>query len=116
MTYFITEAQRKPTHSTCFFEFQKGTPKKQGGDRFWKEDSLLLHMDVFDQLNLYAVFNTILPDFDYYGETTVTIDQYKSLKAAAFAQGGEIAMVFSELDIWATTCFKTESCFTIQGI
>lgn len=73
-------------------------------------------MDIFDQLNLYAVFNAALPDFDYYGETTVTADQYEVLKTTALAQSAEIAKVFFELDIWAAECFKTESCFTIQGI
>ena len=116
MTYFITEAQRKPTHATCFSEFQKGRPKGLGRKRFWKEDSLLLHMDLFDRLNLYSVFSTTLPDFDYYGETTVAVDQYETLKATALAQGGEIVELFFEFDVWATECFKVESCFTIQGI
>lgn len=102
--------------ATCFFEFQKGKPKGLGRNRFWKEDSILLHMDLFDQLNLFSVFNAALPDFDYYGETTVTADQYEVLKATGFAQGDEIAKLFLELDIWVTECFKTESCFTIQGI
>ena len=87
-----------------------------GRKRFWKEDSLLLHMDLFNRLNLPSVFITALPDFDYYGETTVTVDQYEALKATALAQGGEIAELFSEFDVWAAECFKVESCFTIQGI
>ena len=73
-------------------------------------------MDLFDQLNLFSVFNAALPNFDYYGETTVTADQYKVLKATALAQDGEIAKLFLELDVWVTECFKTERCFTIQGI
>ena len=116
MTYFITEAQRKITYATCFFEFQKGKPKSWGRKRFWKEDSLLLHIDLFDQLDLNSVFSTALPNFDYYGETTVAVDQYETLKATVLAQGGEIAEFFAELDIWVTECFKTENCFTIQGI
>ena len=87
-----------------------------GKHRFWKEDSLLLHMDIFDQLNLYSVFIAALPDFNYYGETYVTPAQYELLKSSAFTQGGEIAVLFAELDIWVSECFKTESCFIIQGI
>jgi hypothetical protein len=116
MAYFITEAQRKQIHATCFFEFQKGKPNIWGRKRFWKEDSLLLHMDIFDQLDLYAIFHAALPDFDYYGETTVTADHYEVLKAIALAQDGEISNVFEELDAWVSECFKTETCFTILGI
>jgi hypothetical protein len=73
-------------------------------------------MDIFDQLDLYAIFHAALPDFDYYGETTVTADHYEVLKAIALAQDGEISNVFEELDAWVSECFKTETCFTILGI
>ena len=117
ITYFITEAERKrTTRSTCFFEFQKGKHKRWGRNRFWKEDSLLLYMDIFDQLDLHTVFLSVLPDFDYCGETLVTRDQYEILKNTASLQSSEIAALFAELDVWVTECFKTESCFTILGI
>ena len=112
MTYFITEAQRKPTHTTCFFEFQKGMFRKQ----HWEEDSLFLHMDTFDRLNLYPIFCAAIPHFDYCGPNSVTHDQYKLLKDTVLSHGDEIAALFTEFDIWVTECFKTETCFSILGI
>jgi hypothetical protein len=113
MTYFITEEQRR---GSCFFEFQKGKPKRWGRNKFWKEDSLLLHMDIFDELNLHPIFLTVLPEFEYTGETLVTQDQYEILKKLGCVQGGETSKLFSELDVWASKCFQTENCFTILGI
>ena len=110
MRFFVKDNERKNTN---YHEFYKG---RWDGVTFWKEDSLLLHMDIFDQLNLYSVFIAALPDFNYYGETYVTPAQYELLKSSAFTQGGEIAVLFAELDIWVSECFKTESCFIIQGI
>lgn len=54
MKYFITEAERKQLHSTYFFEFQEG----QNDDyefTFWKENSILLNADLFDESKLYKV-------------------------------------------------------------
>ena len=77
MIYFITEEQRRMTHGTCYFEFQKGTFRNE----FWKDDSLLLHMNIFDRLDLSSVFTATIPDFDYYGVTHVAPEQYAALKA-----------------------------------
>ena len=65
------------THGTCYFEFQKGTFRNE----FWKDDSLLLHMNIFDRLDLSSVFTATIPDFDYYGVTHVAPEQYAALKA-----------------------------------
>ena len=48
MKYFINENQRKESHSTCYFEFQRGKYK----NKCWKEDSLNLSQGIFIQLNL----------------------------------------------------------------
>ena len=112
MKFFITEAQRKTKHSTCYFEFLKGTFQ----NRCWNEDSIYLHADVFDALRLYPTFAESLPHFAYYGVTQVTPSQYQKLKSLALEQGGETAAVMQELDLWVENCFLTETCFTICGI
>lgn len=112
MTYFITETQRKNKKSTRYFEFQKGAFH----NRCWKETSLCLHVNTFDDLQLYDTFAQALPHFDYFGVTEVTPAQYETLKSMALSRGGEIAAVIEELDPWVRTCFQTEKVFTILGI
>ena len=112
MHYLITAEQRKASHSTQYFEFQKGRFR----NKFWLIDSVYLHADIFDRLRMYDLFSQSIPDFDSYMDTEVSPTQYQVLKSNAIAHGGEIAAIFSELDIWATECFQHESCFTILGI
>ena len=112
MTYFVTEEQRKASQSTCYFEFQKGKHENQ----FWKEDSLCIHMDVFDKLNLFDLFSAVIPAFAYYGITQVTASDYEAIKARASKCGEEISAAVMELDCWARDCFAHENCFTVLGI
>ena len=67
MRFFITERQRKQRGGTCYFEFQRGQKASDCKLVFWREDSLLLHMDIVDEIALYK----IVPDFQYYGETII---------------------------------------------
>ena len=112
MNYLITAEQRKASHSTLYFEFQKGPFR----NKFWLSDSIYLHADIFDQLGMYDLFVTSIPDFDYYMDTQVSPSQYKVLEANAMACGGQIAEVFVELNSWVNECFQQEACFTICGI
>ena len=112
MNYLITAEQRKASHSTLYFEFQKGPFRNQ----HWAAHSVYLHADIFDRLDMYDLFATSIPDFDYYMDTQVSPSQYEVLKANAMLYGGEIAVIFTELDTWVTECFQQESCFTICGI
>ena len=112
MTYLINAQQRKASRSTLYFEFQKGTFKQ----KHWLADSVYLHADTFDRLELYYLFSASLPDFDYYYFTEVSPSQYAELKTKAMACGGEIAAVFEELDVWVAACFRQNAFFTICGI
>jgi hypothetical protein len=111
MTYFLTAPQRKETQSTLYFEFQKGRFRH----KFWKDDSIYLHADIFDRLGLDAIFSELIPNFHYFADTWVSAEQYHAVRAVALAHGGELAAVFAELDVWVTECFRTEDCFTILG-
>lgn len=75
MKYFITEQERKTLHSTCFFEFQEGQKKKYKFV-FWKENSMLLHTDLFDESRLYK----IIPDLKYYADTIVSKENWNIIK------------------------------------
>ena len=112
MKYFITEAERKELHSTCLFEFQKGTYH----DRDWCEESICLHADIFDELKLFELFHTALPHFDYYGRTEVHPENWEVLLLLSHNYGDEKEAVILELESWVENCFKVENAFTICGI
>lgn len=112
MKYFWTEQERKAHKTTCCFEFQRGKHK----DECWKEDSLCLYADYFDDAQLSAIFTKAIKDFDYYGTTEVTQSRWEEIKTLAAAGGGEAAAIIAELTPWAEENFKTESVFTIIGI
>ena len=110
--YFITEAERKERHSTLLFEFQKG--KKC--DKYWLDDSLCLHADIFDELMLYELFSKSIPKFSYYGLTEVTQKDWEIMRLLAPEYGSAKEDVISELTPWVDNCFKKEKIFTICGI
>ena len=112
MKYFITEAERKELHSTCLFEFQKGIYH----DRYWCEDSICLHAEIFDELKLFELFHKVLPHFDYYGRTEVSPENWEVLLSLSHNYGGEIEVVISEIVPWIENCFQVEKAFTICGI
>lgn len=110
MKYFITEQERKILHSTCFFEFQEGQKRKKYKFVFWKENSMLLHMDLFDKSELYK----IIPDLKYYGDTIVNKESWNIIKNA---EKSPLAQeIIDELSDWAEENFKKYDYFVILGI
>lgn len=112
MKYFWTEAERKRYHTSCCFEFQKG--EFDGGH--WKEDSLCLDAELFDKLNLYELLASAISEFDYYGPTKVTVDEWNTLFRKSQIECGDKASLLLELLPWVEDCFKTEKVFYILGI
>lgn len=112
MKYFWTGQERKAHKTTCCFEFQQGKYE----DECWKETSLSLHTDFFDNTELYTIICKVLKDFEYYGITEVTQSQWEEIKALAKVQGGEAAKVIEELTPWAENTFQSFPLFTIIGI
>lgn len=112
LLYFITNSQRKK-RGTCFFEFQKGDFRDE---KHWLEDSVMLDAEVFDRLGMLRIFQHAVPDFNYYGPTQVTAQEYQQLKLRGLAAGGEIAEVIRELDPWAEAALQSHGCFSILGI
>lgn len=112
MDFFITESERKQLHSTCYFEFQKGQKSKEYSSVFWREDSLLLHADIADEIGLYK----IIPDFDYYGTTVICREKWAIIGQNAEREGGDVLKVICEAAPWVEDNFKEFDYFVILGI
>lgn len=109
MKYFITEAERKKLHSTCFFEFQEGQ-NDDYGFTFWKDNSMLLHADLFDESKLYKV----IPDLKYYADTIVSKENWDIIKNSEKSQLAQ--EIIDELSDWVDENFKKYDYFVIRGI
>ena len=111
MKYFLDEMQRKASGSTRYFEFQKGKQK----NKFWLKDSLCLHTDTFDSLNLYELFSCSIETFCYYAPTEVSKEHWEILIVKS-KENEYWINVIEELTPWVEECFTKYKCFTICGI
>lgn len=109
MKYCCTELERK---GTCYHEFQKG----RFNDSFWEKDSLLIHDDIFYNLDLSDLFYSVVPSYDESGETEITLSQWNEICFRASEIGGEIKVAIKEVDSWAKTIFENYDVFTIIGV
>lgn len=107
MEYCCLNHQR---HGTCYFEFQRG----KFCNSHWSDDSLYLHAELFDMLDLR--FNEVLENFNYYGPTEVSPGEWEQLKSLANDKDDRTRRIIGELDLWVAECFAHENCFTILGI
>lgn len=112
MKYFINEKQRKESLSTCFIEFQRG---KYDGE-CWKEDSLNIPDSLFNAMRLGKILDEVLTDFDYYGTTEVSFEQWEKLKEILSENGKEYGELLAELEPWAEDNFKDYNVFNIWGM
>ncbi len=110
MKYFITEQERKKIHSTCLFEFQEGQKNKEYKFVCWKDNSMLLHADLFDESRLYK----IIPDFKYYGDTIINKENWNIIKNAEKSQLAQ--EIIDEVSDWVEENFKKYDYFVIVGI
>ena len=111
MKYFCTETERKASKSTCYFEFQKGRHK----GKHWLKDSISIHDDLLSD-EIYQVFVVAISQFDTFGITEVTKEQWQQVKSRAEAVGGEAIAAITEMEDWVVECFEEEEVFTICGI
>lgn len=112
MQYFITETQRKQIGRTDYVEFQKGQKHKKYKPVFWQEDSLLLHVDIFDELELYK----IIPDFQSFGTTIIDKAKWNSIQQNAKKESGNIQELIAELAPWVEDNFKKFDYFVIDDV
>lgn len=112
MDFFVKEARRKASHSTFYFEFQRGSYK----DKCWLPDSISIYADLWDEYHLSDLVCQVIKEFDYYGMTVVTEQQWNEIVKIARKTGGVWEKVIENAVPWATDCFKKHDVFTILGL
>jgi len=112
MRFFITEEERKRIGSTSFVEFQRG--KYDGA--CWHIDSLCMDEDIFYELKLRRFFSMLLPQFDYFGITQVSCEEFRKLKEASVNYSTDVAACVTELSEWLGPEVEDSVFFTICGM
>ncbi|MDE5792961.1 MAG: hypothetical protein K2H66_05490 [Oscillospiraceae bacterium] len=112
MKYFITEQQRKQRGGSGYFQFLKGQKNKIYKPVYWQEDSLLLYMDIADELKIYK----IIPDFQYYGITIIDKSKWNMIQQNAKQESNAIQELIAELVPWVEDNFRDFDYFVICGI
>ncbi|MBR5179661.1 MAG: hypothetical protein IKW90_12800 [Lachnospiraceae bacterium] len=114
MRFFITEDERKRTGSTAFIEFQKG----RFDGECWHIDSICMDEDKFYELHLRRLFSMTLPQFDYYGITQVSGEEFKRVVEASadFSDNNDVAACIGELKEWIGEAEDEDILFTICGM
>lgn len=98
----------------CYFEFQKGDFFIE--EKHWLESSLFIDEAIVNELNLGTLFCKAISDFNYFGPTKITKDQWLAVKERSNDMTAQIKNAINEIDEWAQNCFLTENCFSICGI
>ena len=62
------------------------------------------------------MFVAAIPQFDPFGITEVTKEQWQQVKSRAESVGGEALVAIIEIEDWVVKCFEEEEVFTICGI
>lgn len=112
MKFFLNEEKRQASHSTCYFEFQKGRYK----DKCWLPDSISISDTLWDKYNLSNLISSVIKDFDYYGITTVTKNQWDEIIKLSQESGEVCGEVIAEAIPWANECYEKYDVFTILGM
>lgn len=112
MKYFVNEEKRKASHSTCYFEFQKGYYR----NKCWLPDSISISDTLWDEYHLSDLFGCVIKKFDYYGKTIVTKEQWDEILKLSQESGKIWGEVIAEAIPWVNECFKKYDVFTIMGM
>ena len=112
LKYFVSEEERKASHSTCYFEFQQG----HYHDQCWLPDSLSISDALWDRFDLSKLFERVIGEFDYYGTTIVTKAQWNDIVKVSQDTHFSWQEIITEAIPWVDRCFKDHEVFTILGI
>ncbi len=112
MNFFMDEEKRKASHSTCYFEFQKG----RYHDKCWLADSINISDSLWDEYHLSDLIACVIKKFDYYGITIVTRNQWDEIIKLSQESGTIWGEVIAEATPWVNECFKKYDVFTIVGM
>ncbi len=98
----------------CFHELSKGDYERN--EQYWREDSLFLDDDVFQDLGLYHLFARVIPQYDTWGLNKISQAQWEQIKAEAAEFGTRVQEFLQEVEPWVQENFQTETCFFILGV
>ena len=112
MKYFIDKKSVQESHTTCYFEFQKGSFKNKCCD----EDSIFIRDSLWDEYNLSVLIEKFVPDFDYYGTTEINFDRWNRIVKFCESNSERWNCIIFDSRDWADECFKQYNCFTIVGM
>ena len=107
--YFIWAKYRM---GTFYHEFQFGNYP----DIYWDDKSILLSDDVMEKSKIYELFERIIPNYDYYGNSLVTKEIWELIKIESRKESNVIQEIIDELSPWAERSISSHGCFTIKGI
>lgn len=115
MKYFIEEAERKASHSTCYHEFFKGE-WDENTDAHWNWDSMNIDDDLLNSVGLGSLIADIVKNYDPFGITKVHKKQWEKIDAKAEEIGGDLLQAVQEIKPWVEDTFRRYEAFTILGI
>lgn len=110
--YFIPSADRQ---GSCYYEFYVGTWDKKRR-QFWHKDSICITDHDWTATGFEALVADVVEEYDRYGYTVVTHEQWSVILQRAEASGGELWLAVSEAANWAKINFCRHKVFTILGI
>lgn len=108
--YFVKSKDR---HGSCYYEFYKGKWDKK---TFWKDDSIYIHGDDWQDCNFVDILIKHAPDFYPFGETEINQEQWELIKKDAMLSGEKTAKIVTQADEWMIDTFSKHKVFTILGI
>lgn len=112
MRYFVNADERKKSGSSCFIEFQRG----EYNGSCWRDDSLCMSDEIFHELKLNRLFSRVLPQFDYFGITPVSLEGFQKIKQASEGFSEEIYECILELEDYFKDDYNVDILFTICGM
>ena len=113
MKYFLTDEERKATGSTCFHEFCNGA---QDSDNFiFREgEGLHIHDELMFATGLRKIIRRVVKDYDRYGITVVSREQWLEILSDAIGEGGECKEAIMQLLPWANENFEKYDYFSTR--
>lgn len=105
--------EHREEFSTNFLEFSKEPIESINP---WREDSIYIYGEMFDVLGYNQLFRNVIPNFDFYGNTLVTAEDWNVLLQKSRTMSQEVIEAFDELKKWVDECFKEQDWFVARGV
>ena len=97
--------------SGSYLEFQRGEYTHP-----WRDDSIYIYDETCAYTGLDRIFRDAIPDYDTYGLTRVTAEDWEKVEKLAAERGGPAAEAVEETHWWTSKTLAEYGFFTICGI